>query len=70
MPNPPPLPKNRRLDRNQAAAYLGLESRTLAKWASVGRPYLPYYRLGGKAIYDLQDLDDFLAAHRVKKPTA
>ena len=56
---------NTKLSRRQAAAYLGVAEATLNKWASVGSPAIPYYRVGKKAVYDRSDLDRFLARHRV-----
>ena len=56
----------KKLSRTEAAAYLGVTPDTLNKWASVGRPWVPYYRVGRKAVYDIADLDAFLEKHRVQ----
>jgi excisionase family DNA binding protein len=58
----------RRLSRREAAQYLGLSPNTLARWAVDGTPGLPYYRIGGRAIYDLEDLDAFRARRRIGPP--
>jgi len=52
-------------DRKEAAAYLGVATQTLNKWACIGYPHIPYYRLGKKAVYDKDDLDAFLEKNRV-----
>lgn len=55
----------RKLSRKQAAEYIGVQPDTLNKWASIGHPNIPYYRVGGKAVYDTEDLDAFLARNRI-----
>ena len=54
-----------RLTRREAAAYLGLSEKTLGVWASNGRYELPYYKLGNRTLYELADLDAFLAARKM-----
>jgi hypothetical protein len=44
---------------------LGVQTATLAKWAAIGRPWIPYFRLGGVVVYDVSDLDAFLEKHKV-----
>ena len=56
----------KKLGRKEAAEYLGITPGTLNKWASVGRPWVPYYRIGRKAVYDVADLDAFMKKHLVK----
>ncbi len=56
----------KKYSRKQAAQYLGVSPDTLAKWATVGRPWIPYYRLGGKAVYDQSALDAFLNKNKVE----
>lgn len=53
----------RKLDFGQAAAYLGLESRTLEEnWR---RWKIPAYRIGERFIrFDITDLDQWLKDHR------
>jgi excisionase family DNA binding protein len=48
------------LDREQAAAYLGVAPNTLAVWACTGRYELPFVRVGRLAKYRLADLDAWL----------
>jgi hypothetical protein len=49
-----------RLDRVNAARYLGLEPKTLANWA--GRGYGPRVtKVGGLCFYSKADLDAFIA---------
>jgi predicted DNA-binding transcriptional regulator AlpA len=54
------MPKLRRPD---AAKYLSVSPRTLAKWATVGGSP-PYFRLGGVVVYDTADLDAWMAERR------
>jgi hypothetical protein len=56
-----------RVGRRSAADYIGVSPNTLAKWASVGRPYIPYFLVGGKAVYDTVDLDQFLEGCRANE---
>ena len=53
-----------RLTREQAAYYLGLAPSTLARWASNGRYRLPYYVIGNRAMYDIDDLDELCRRNR------
>ena len=62
-PNKPP--KHLRLTSTEAAEYLGIKPRTLKKWRHERR--IEYYRLGHVAIvFDVRDLDAFLARRRVE----
>lgn len=56
-----------RYTRKLAAEYLGINVGTLAKWASIGHPFIPYHKLGKKVVYLQNDLDDFLANNRIDK---
>ena len=48
-----------RMDRTEAARYLGLSAKTLAMWTSQGKgPKL--VRVGGRVFYFLHDLDAFI----------
>lgn len=60
----------RRLSEREAAAYLGVRSeRTLQDWRH--RKIGPAYsKLGRRVVYDLADLDAFLAAGRVEPKAA
>lgn len=50
-----------RLNRRDAATYLGRAAATLENWASSGRGPKPV-KIGGRAFYNLADLDEFIAA--------
>ena len=58
------VPQRKLLTRRQAAEFLGLQSSTLARWASVGSRGLNYYLVGGRARYDLYDLERFVESGR------
>ena len=49
-----------RLDRKNAAMYLGCAPKTLADWASKGIGPA-YVMVGGRAFYFRQDLDNWIA---------
>ena len=55
------------LSRKEAAQCLGLSENTLAKWASLGKPNLPFFLIGGRARYDAGDLTRFIEYHRKQK---
>ena len=59
------LPGGDRLNRKEAAKYLGVTAHTLAQWACFGSHQIPYFKLGKKVIYMQADLDAYLAQHRV-----
>ncbi len=44
------------LDRQEAAAYIGVSVHTLEKWGR-DRKHLPYFKNGRKVMYRKQDLD-------------
>ncbi len=50
------------LPRDQAAAYIGVETSTLANWAHSGkhRDLLPFAMIGKRAFYRKADLDRFV----------
>ena len=52
-----------RLNRRQAAEYLGVSVPTLARWASKGRGP-SYVLLGGKALYRIPELDAYIDSCR------
>ena len=59
------VPMKRRMNPAEAAEYLGIKPRTLKKWRYERR--ISYYQLGRRMIvYDVQDLDRYLAANRVE----
>jgi len=51
------------LDRDEAAAYLGISASTLAMWACTGRVRLKLVRVGRRVKYRKSDLDAFLEAN-------
>ena len=57
----PPL-----LDPEQAATFLQLSSRTLAKWRSIGRGPA-YVKVGRLPRYRQSDLDNYLSRHTVNE---
>ena len=52
------------LTRKEAANYFSLKEQTLAVWASTGRYELPFIKVGGRAMYSEEDLNNFLNARR------
>ena len=53
-----------RLTRAEAAAYLGVNTQTLANWAHTGKVGIPHHKVGRKVIYMRSDLDSYLASTR------
>lgn len=53
-----------RFTRAEAAAYLGVNSQTLANWAHTGKVEIPHHKVGRKVIYMKSDLDCYLASTR------
>jgi excisionase family DNA binding protein len=51
------------LTRDQAAAYLGIATRTLAIWKWAKRYDLPYVKIGRLVRYKRSDLDAFIRRH-------
>jgi predicted DNA-binding transcriptional regulator AlpA len=49
----------------EAAKILGLEVGTLRNKRSAGLPGPPFVRLGRSIRYDLDDIEAYIAAHRV-----
>ena len=65
----PQSPLPRRLDRRQAAEYLGVTYELVCQWAAQRRE-LPYTMIGRKAYYEVSDLDPLLkAGRREPKPS-
>ncbi len=48
------------LTREQAAAFLGVKTNTLAVWVTTQRYHLPFIKVGSKVRYRLSDLEAFL----------
>ena len=58
-------PKALRLDARQAAKYIPMNPRTLKEYRQQRR--IPYYRIGHRTIvFDVRDLDAFIAKRRVE----
>ena len=58
------IPGRRLATRATTADYLCLSPKTLAKWACTGEVKLPYYRVMGRVVYDLDDIDRWLETRR------
>lgn len=54
----------RRLNTPQAAQYLGLAPATLEKDRVNGLLAIPYLKLGRRVVYDIEDLEAWVARHR------
>ena len=55
--------ENARLRQAAAAEYLGVKPRTLEKWRRVGGGP-PFFKLGRVVVYDLSELEAWLAARK------
>jgi len=51
---------------DEAASYLGLSRHTLGRWARAGEA--PSYRVGGRRLYDLDELEGWIQKHREGPP--
>lgn len=61
-----PTPNDALLTRRQAAALLGIQTGTLAKWHSTGRHRIPVVRMTARSIrYRREDLLAFAARHLI-----
>ena len=54
------------MNRKQAAQYLGIKEQTLAVWACAKRYDLPYFKIGRRAMYEIDDLEAFKQRNRVE----
>lgn len=52
---------------NEAALFLRIKPKTLANWRSTGIVEIPYIKIGGKVIYRMSDLEEFLNNNRIDK---
>ena len=57
-----------RMDRQQAAAYLGLSASSLSADVVTNRLQIPRLQLGRRAIYDRAQLDAWMNARAVNVP--
>ncbi len=51
------------LNRMEAAGFLAISPRTLEKWAVTGDGP-PFYKLGGRVLYEQSDLEAWIASKR------
>ena len=58
--------KNPLLTRKEAAAFLGINERTLANWACTHRYNLPIVKIGRLSKYLKSDLETFIKLGTVK----
>lgn len=54
---------SRFLQTNQATEYCNVSRQTLQRW--VEERGLPQAKIGGVILYDIQDLDEFIAKHKI-----
>ena len=54
--------KKRYANIKEVSAYTSLPVKTLYEWASLGR--IPSIKLGRKVLFDLNDIDSFLASQK------
>lgn len=53
--------EDRYLSRKQAAEFIGVKPGTLANWACIGEPKIPYTKISASRVaYRLGDLIDFM----------
>jgi len=52
----------------EAAMYLGLNTKTLNNWRYAQKTNLKYIKLGGAIRYSQKDLDDFIAENTKEVP--
>jgi excisionase family DNA binding protein len=56
----------RRLNHDEASAYLKVSPSTLRTWRCTGRHKIPFYKLGRKIYYEISDLNAFLETRRFR----
>lgn len=56
------------LTTQEAAVYLGLQTKTLNNWRYNQRTKLKYVKLGGAIRYSQKDLDDFIIENTKETP--
>jgi len=54
-----------RMNRKEAAEYLGVSAGTLAVWTSTGKVRVPHIKIGRRTVYDSADLDHFMEQNKV-----
>jgi|TARA_B110000240_G_scaffold89402_1_gene101554 excisionase family DNA binding protein len=58
------MEKEKLVKQAEAAEYLGLSPRTLAKARSTGFPAFPFVRLGGAIRYSKEDLEAYVMENK------
>jgi DNA-binding transcriptional MerR regulator len=54
----------KQLANNSAAAdHLGIAAATLQYWRTTGAQKIPFIKVGGRVMYRISDLDDWLTAN-------
>lgn len=53
------------VDRDEVAAFLGIEPRTLDNWASAGQGPA-YVKVGGRRKYDWTDVREWVESRKVR----
>ena len=59
------VPLMKYLSLRSVAEYTSLSSRTLRRWVNDPEDPLPAYRVGGKLLFKLEQLEHWLARHQV-----
>lgn len=54
------------LNTKEASRYLHIKTSTLAVWRTNKTYNIPYTKCGGKILYKITDLDNWLASREVK----
>ncbi|CTV92645.1 helix-turn-helix domain-containing protein [Escherichia coli] len=62
--------QHEKMNREDAAAYIGVEAQTLANWASTGKVRIPFLKIGRKVIYLKSDLEPILPHRRQIPPSS
>lgn len=55
------------MTQNEVAEYLSIQPETLAHWRCRGSVDLPYFKIGGKIRYKLEDVENFIEKSRFTK---
>lgn len=56
--------RKRLFDINEISVYLGLSVSAVRKWVRIGR--IPFVKLGGKIMFDIQKIDKWILKSSVK----
>ena len=69
MDNQPAFDYHTLVEAELAARILGVDPRTLANWRCLRRGP-PYVKIGSLVRYQMSDIENFIAKHRVKTTDA